>query len=100
MAESTATQESFLNIPLKDVVLGPSSGKRRQPPTGFLSGPSYSAKTRRREEGSGRRGGPQWAVSSERESSTRLQKDELIDVQLVERLRHGKLPQSLCRTYV
>ncbi|KAI0087060.1 hypothetical protein BDY19DRAFT_324997 [Irpex rosettiformis] len=90
MAESAPTQEAFFDAPLRDNFLGPSNGKRRQPPTGFPPGPSYSVKNRRREESSsGRRGGHQWAVSGERESgNTRLQKDELIDTQLVERLRH------------
>ncbi|KAI0795272.1 hypothetical protein BC629DRAFT_1592769 [Irpex lacteus] len=86
MSESVATQESFFGSP---AALGPSNGKRRQPPTGFSAGPAYGAKTRRREEGlPNRRSGPQWAAGGEREGGIRLQKDELIDGQLVERIRN------------
>lgn len=96
MSESVATQESFFGSP---AALGPSNGKRRQPPTGFSAGPAYGAKTRRREEGlPTRRSGPQWAAGGEREGGIRLQKDELIDGQLVERIRNGELLYYWCFT--
>lgn len=90
LIESSQTQENMFSS--RDGAFGSGSAKRRQPPGGYPAGPSFSAKNRRREEVPARRttGGSQWSAPEPRESG-RNQKEELVDVQLVERLREGEV---------
>jgi hypothetical protein len=82
-----ATQDAALYSSQTASTAGPSSGKRRQPPGGFSAGPSSSAKARRKEEGLSKRpAGSQYL--GERDGGR--QKDELVDMALVERLRNGE----------
>lgn len=91
ISESTQNPELLFGTHTRDAPSGSGSVKRRQPPGGFPPGPSYSAKNRRREEGPVRRttGNSQWAGGDGREGG-RTQKEELVDVSIVERLREGK----------
>lgn len=91
ISESTLQHtELAFGMPTRDPPSGSSSVKRRQPPGGFPP-QSYSTKNRRREEGPVRRttGSSQWPGGENRESG-RTQKEELVDVHIVERLREGK----------
>jgi hypothetical protein len=82
-----ATQDAALYSSQTASTAGPSSGKRRQPPGGFSAGPLSSAKARRKEEGLSKRpAGSQYL--GERDGGR--QKDELVDMALVERLRNGE----------
>lgn len=85
-----STQEMMYS---RDFGASSHSSKRRLPPGGLPVGPSYGAKSRRREEGQGRRTGGSNQYSGGpgegREGVARPQKDELIDQHIVDRTRHG-----------